>query len=174
MLTGTSPGEILPPFPKPTHEKGAVTIKTVLRDLKAIHRISPLQHHEKSKGHFNERPPYNPDCLAKTITCGASENYHPKGKRLFSIRELASLQTFPFGHKFTEVMTNQDGENHREVSLTELRQQVGNAVPPCLGRAVMVEIVKSLRESDRLRLQRLQQRGRRDGSGRHRELIELD
>lgn len=147
---------------------------TVLRDLKAIHRISPLQYHEKSKGHFTKKPAYDPDCLAKTITCNASENYHPKGKRLFSIRELASLQAFEYGHKFTDTMTNQDGSKQRQVTLGELREQIGNAVPPCLGKAVMLEIVKSLRESDRFRLRKLRPRERPGGSGRHEEPIELD
>lgn len=130
-----------------------MTIKTVLRDLRAIHRASPLQHHKKPKNAFTRRPSYDPDCLAKTITCGASENYHPSGERFFTIRELASLQTFEYGYKFTDVMTDEDGENKRPVTLTELRQQIGNAVPPSLGKAVMLEVVKSLRESDRIRLQ---------------------
>ena len=180
-LTYFSPGEELPPFPQPTHERGSVTIKTVIEDLEAIHRMSPLEHHEErmySAG--KEKPSYNPHSLAKTITCGASENYHPDGQRAFTIRELASLQTFPYGHKFTNVMYDGDGEAMKPVTLTELRQQIGNAVPPNLGRAVLSEVLKSLRESDAARLRRRQRgRGLNDRNGRNGQLeghqvIQLD
>ena len=74
--------------------------------------------------------------LAKTITCGGGENYHPSGLRGFTTREFASLQTFPVSHQFWKV---------------ETRKQIGNAVPPMLARALYREIIKSLEKTDGLR-----------------------
>lgn len=63
-------------------------------------------------------------------------------------------------------MYDGDGEATKPVTLGELRQQIGNAVPPNLGRAVLSEVLRSLRESDAARLQRLQHgRGVNDQNG---------
>ena len=54
------------------------------------------------------------------------------------MREAASLQTFPISYTFTPD------------SKTKSRRQIGNAVPPLLARAMYREIVKCLKEADRL------------------------
>jgi DNA (cytosine-5)-methyltransferase 1 len=73
------------------------------------------------------------------LTCsGGVGNYHPSGLRLYTIRELASLQTFPISHNFTPD------------SKTKARRQIGNAVPPLLARSMYREIIKCLKEADRL------------------------
>lgn len=80
--------------------------------------------------------PLSPNNLAKTITCGGGENYHPSGERGFTNREFACLQTFPLNYKFGKV---------------EVRTQIGNAVPPMLAKALYKAIIKSLEETDGLR-----------------------
>lgn len=80
--------------------------------------------------------PYHPTKLAKTITCGGGENYHPSGERSFTTREFACLQTFPNDYQFGKV---------------EIRKQIGNAVPPMLAQALYREIKKSLEKTDGLR-----------------------
>lgn len=71
---------------------------------------------------------------ARTITCsGGERNYHPSGRRGFTNREFACLQTFPLEHLFGP---------------KEVRKQIGNAVPPVLAKAIYREIIKSLRKTD--------------------------
>ena len=55
---------------------------------------------------------------------------HPDHNRILSVRELARSQGFPDSYKFTG--TRQD--RHREI---------GNAVPPPLGKALGIEISKA-------------------------------
>jgi DNA (cytosine-5)-methyltransferase 1 len=83
---------------------------------------------------LNHRTPFSPHSLARTITCGGGEgNYHPSGKRSYTNRELACLQTFPLTYKFV-------GKG--------VRKQIGNAVPPLLAKALYQSIIHSLRETD--------------------------
>ncbi|KAL2361703.1 hypothetical protein RJZ56_005385 [Blastomyces dermatitidis] len=79
------------------------------------------------------RPPYDPHTQAKTITCNGGENYHPSGTRTFTYREFACLQTFPLEHRFC-------GKS--------VKRQIGNAVPPVLGRAIFLEVRRSLEGVD--------------------------
>jgi DNA (cytosine-5)-methyltransferase 1 len=80
------------------------------------------------------RADYNGYAPAKTITCGGGEyNYHPTGKRPFTAREFACLQTFPMDFEFSD---------------HNVRKQIGNAVPPLFAKAIYAEIAQCLRESD--------------------------
>lgn len=58
---------------------------------------------------------------------------HPSGTRDFTIREFAALQGFPHEHVFGTVGA---------------KRQVGNAVPPVVGRAVLGEVVRALERED--------------------------
>lgn len=142
-----SPGEDLPPFPRPTHELGDVSIRQTLEEIEAIHGVSPLAHHnpEILRGQVR-REPYDPYCLAKTITCKGGENYHPSGERQFTVREILALQTFPHSFKFPETI---DG---KVFTTTEMKVQAGNAVPPCFGRTILESVIKSLKAYDQRRL----------------------
>lgn len=85
------------------------------------------------------RQSFSSENLAKTITCGGGEfNYHPSGKRPYTDREMAALQTFPPDYKFAGVYT---------------RKQIGNAVPPLFAKAIYGEVVRSLRETDQAELE---------------------
>jgi DNA (cytosine-5)-methyltransferase 1 len=75
------------------------------------------------------------DELSRTITAHiAKDGYwyiHPEQHRTLSIREAARLQTFPDSFRFA------GNPSHRY-------KQIGNAVPPMLGRAVGESLVASL------------------------------
>lgn len=89
--------------------------------------------------------PYDGGRLAKTITSAGGEgNYHPSGKRQFTTREFAALQTFDNDFRF-------GGQ--------AILRQVGNAVPPLLAKAVLQEVIKTLRQTDRAEAIELLNRG---------------
>lgn len=79
---------------------------------------------------------FHRDEIAGTITAAFKpENagvWHPIEKRIFSVREIARIQSFPDWFKF-------DGR-----TIKSKYQQIGNAVPPRLGYEVAHQIVKVL------------------------------
>jgi DNA (cytosine-5)-methyltransferase 1 len=82
------------------------------------------------------------DELSRTITAHiAKDGYwyiHPEQHRTLSIREAARVQTFPDGFRFA------GNPSHRY-------KQIGNAVPPMLGRAVGASLAAALRGRARTR-----------------------
>ena len=61
---------------------------------------------------------------------------HPNGKRDLTIREFAALQGFPAQHIFGNVGA---------------KKQIGNAVPPVVGRKVLESVVRFLEKEDGVR-----------------------
>lgn len=59
----------------------------------------------------------------------------PSGDEALSIRELACLQSFPHEHQFNG-------------SRTQMCKQIGNAVPPLVGQAILKEVRESLTSTD--------------------------
>lgn len=150
MLTSGRPGEDLPEFPKYTHEPGTVSIQKTLYDLEAAHRISPLKYHDPdSQKILSGRSPYDANGLAKTMTCKGGDNYHPSGLRNFTVQEYMALQTFPYTFQFPETCRN------KPLTKTEMKIQLGNAVPPPVGKAVMSSVLDSLIASDKGRLEKI-------------------
>lgn len=89
-----------------------------------------------------ERPPYDGSRpLRTTITCNGGEAYHPSGTRLFTVRELACIQGFPLSFVFANY------------GKTELRKQIGNAVPPIVYKAILESVKRTLVEEDALHRQ---------------------
>ena len=97
--------------------------------------------------------------LQNLIACGGGlDNYHPEGKRPFTEREFACLQTFPLGTSnlsgdyssgwqespFSNVAIDFKFTGNR----TSIVKQIGNAVPPLPGKMVYEEILRSLRATD--------------------------
>ena len=145
-----SPGEPLPDFPLPTHCSPEYrTTKPHLSHYRTINdAIDPIPttcsiHNDSNS--CNE-PAYDGNVpLPNTICCNinaskhpSSRMIHPSGRRTFTSRELASLNGFPPEHEF-----GQFGK-------TELRKQIGNAVPPVVVKLFFEQIVKSLRRADGL------------------------
>lgn len=134
------PGEVLPPFPKPTHGlpgSGLFDYTTINQMISNIPQDA-LDHDieaARTRGLRNgTRAPFDANQQARTITCsGGENNYHPSGTRGFTNREFACLQTFPLDYRF---------------GAREVRRQIGNAVPPALSKAIYREIIKSLQRTD--------------------------
>jgi len=73
--------------------------------------------------------------LRNTICCGDGPKCHPSGKRGFTNREFACLQSFPLEHQFGP---------------TRARIQIGNAFPPIVAKVFFEAIIKALLEADGL------------------------
>ncbi|CAG8359817.1 unnamed protein product [Penicillium salamii] len=146
MIIAAGPGETLPHYAEPTHGDSSAGSKVLPRatigsTIKHIPVGAP--DHNPARGlerwRLSHREAFEPESLAKTITCGGGEfNYHPSGKRPYTDREMAVLQTFPMNYQFSGVYT---------------RKQIGNAVPPLFAKAIYSEVVRSLRETDRAEAQ---------------------
>ncbi len=74
------------------------------------------------------------DLPAPTIMTSSRSYYHFKEHRLLTVREAAKLQSFPNDFIFL-------GPNSSQW------RQVGNAVPPLLGKAIALEILQMLKKS---------------------------
>jgi len=79
----------------------------------------------------------HPDALCSTVLTKCDPHwgsfFHPTQDRIISVREAARVQSFPDKYKFSG-------------SITQQYEQIGNAVPPLLGRAIGEEIAKMLGE----------------------------
>ena len=128
-------------YPKPTHNKdGANGLKKWISVSEAVSVLpdpdmpNNIPNHVYSKyklnfnGYLGHRP-LNPDIPAPTVTARGDNKGgvvilpHPNGKRRMSCRELATIQSFPVDYAFS-------GNN------SSVYRQIGNAVPPLLGKAV--------------------------------------
>lgn len=80
----------------------------------------------------------HPDALCSTVLTKCDPHwgsfFHPTQDRVISVREAARIQSFPDSYLFSG-------------SITQQYEQVGNAVPPLLGRAIGDEIMKMLGET---------------------------
>ncbi|KAJ5737086.1 uncharacterized protein N7483_002211 [Penicillium malachiteum] len=139
IIIAAGPGEQLPKLPVATHGPWGsflhpfATINSTISDIPEDaldHDVEGLS--ERSRYAF--RSPYDGNQPAHTLTCsGGQANYHPSGKRSFTVREAACLQTFPMDFQLC-------GRSRRK--------QVGNAVPPLFAEAIFREVRRSLRETD--------------------------
>jgi DNA (cytosine-5)-methyltransferase 1 len=79
----------------------------------------------------------HPDALCSTVLTKCDPHwgsfFHPTQDRVISVREAARIQSFPDSYLFSG-------------SITQQYEQVGNAVPPLLGKAIGDEIMKMLGE----------------------------
>lgn len=79
----------------------------------------------------------HPDALCSTVLTKCDPHwgsfFHPTQDRVISVREAARIQSFPDLYSFSG-------------SITQQYEQVGNAVPPLLGKAIGDEIMKMLGE----------------------------
>ncbi|THX01996.1 S-adenosyl-L-methionine-dependent methyltransferase [Aureobasidium pullulans] len=137
IMIASCPGHPLPDFPKPTHGPGLLPFVTV---AEALAPVTPgLPNHILPKiirpGRYR---PYSPhQLLPGCITTTGGQNWHPNGARLYTVRELACLQTFPLDHVFI-------GTRGQTMC------QVGNAVPPRYSKLLYQEIMKVLLEVEQV------------------------
>jgi DNA (cytosine-5)-methyltransferase 1 len=71
--------------------------------------------------------------LPRAMTTSGGQNYHPSGKRDFTLREYAALQGFPPNHVFAG---------------SYIKKQIGNAVPPVVAKVLFESIKRQLDEVD--------------------------
>lgn len=80
----------------------------------------------------------HPDALCSTVLTKCDPHwgsfFHPTQDRIISVREAARIQSFPDVYVFTG-------------NITQQYEQIGNAVPPLLGKAIGDEIMKMLGET---------------------------
>jgi DNA (cytosine-5)-methyltransferase 1 len=101
--------------------------------LSSIPRNAPNHAiHGRSRGNFVpwDASSIIPNCIT---TAGANGRGHPNGKRGLTEREVASLQTFPHDHVFKG---------------KAIRKQIGNAVPPLIGKLMFSCVRRHLERCD--------------------------
>ncbi|KAI1267914.1 S-adenosyl-L-methionine-dependent methyltransferase [Xylariaceae sp. FL1019] len=144
IMIGSCPGEELPPFPEITHvpyanrRPGKKPFYTV---RKALFKIPKDQKnwdelHQPTTMIRRDFPRWSPNqTLQRVITAsnGGVGNYHPNGRRDFTRREFATLQTFPVNYPFE--------------APHQLRQ-IGNAFPPLVVKTLYTHLRKWLEEKD--------------------------
>ncbi|KAI0010902.1 S-adenosyl-L-methionine-dependent methyltransferase [Xylariaceae sp. FL0662B] len=110
--------EELPSFPEPSDLEPA-TVRNALRTIgprATLHNVEEMQARAEQYSSRFPRPPYNANGpLNHTMTCDGGGNYHPSGKRDFTLREYAAIQGFPSSHQFER---------------PGIKKQIGNAFPP--------------------------------------------
>ncbi|KAM0700576.1 hypothetical protein Q7P35_012297 [Cladosporium inversicolor] len=140
MMTAVCPGEELPPTMPTTHgpepgKKPLVTIKNVL-DKVANHprRIPELMKYAIERN----GQPFDPNIQKKGLITGSGGVHalHPCGTRDYNLQEFAAFQSFPMHHKFAG-------------GISDIRLEIGNAVPPVGAKAYLENIIRSLQRSDR-------------------------
>lgn len=113
---------------------------TTLEKIRKVRQGTKLSSQEKTFGSTYRR--LDPDLPSPTITrSGYRDFIHPKEDRMLTVRELASLQSFPTDWEFVGVRLD-SYSSKRKTTMTQFGQ-VGNAVPPRLAHAVAEQIVNS-------------------------------
>ncbi|KAJ5376541.1 hypothetical protein N7509_013427 [Penicillium cosmopolitanum] len=139
ILIAAGPGENLCEFPRPTFGgPGQPRLRTIRDAIYDLPIDSPNHDVATRLRRWSReyRKALDWDEQAKTITtAGGQENYHPDGRRTFTDREIACLQTFPRDYQFYK---------------TGARKQIGNAFPPMAARAIYEAAKESLRKTDLL------------------------
>ncbi|KAI3321042.1 S-adenosyl-L-methionine-dependent methyltransferase [Xylariaceae sp. AK1471] len=143
VMIGSCPGEDLPPFPEATHvapgskmrgKKPHLTVKKMLARIPwdASQYDDMHQPHEMVRKRLER---WDPDVTLKRCitTNGGYGNYHPSGRRDFTLREYATLQTFPVDYPFQN---------------PQRKRQIGNAFPPMVVKALYTHLRKWLENKD--------------------------
>jgi DNA (cytosine-5)-methyltransferase 1 len=122
-------------MPSPTHsdeDPALPDFVTVNHALSQIPEDAP--DHDLSSLDVKNFQPWDGDAiLPRSMTTSGGQNYHPSGKRDFTLREYAVLQGFPPNHIF---------------AAPSIKKQIGNAVPPCAAKVLFESIKKQLDEFD--------------------------
>ena len=133
-----SPGEALPPFPTPTHSSNPE--KTGLKPWTTINEtIAKIPYgwanHDIYLAKERDSLPQSGDKIATCVTTSGGGIIHPSGKRDYTHREFACLQSFPLGHKF---------------GASGIKKQIGNAVPPAVAEILLETVKNALLRADGL------------------------
>lgn len=114
---------------------------TTLAKIKKVPVGKKLSDIEKTFGSTYRR--LDPNKPSPTVTrSGYRDFIHPSCDRMLTVRELASLQSFPLDWEFKGVRLD-SYSSKRETTMTQFGQ-VGNAVPPLLAKAVADSVLEML------------------------------
>ncbi|KAJ2991802.1 hypothetical protein NUW58_g2386 [Xylaria curta] len=132
-----------PPFPKATHiapdieKRGGKPYATVKKMLARIPRDATQydEMHQPQDMVRKRLERWDPDVTLKRCitTNGGVGNYHPNGRRDFTLREYAMLQTFPVDYPFQN---------------PERKKQIGNAFPPLVVKVLYTHLRQWLENKD--------------------------
>lgn len=79
------------------------------------------------------------DEVSPTIMTSSHTYFHPTERRYLTCREVAAIQSFPNNYKFVGTVSQQ-------------WKQIGNAVPPLLGKAIGKTILEMLKEKKKAKM----------------------
>jgi len=140
------PGEVLPPFPSPSNDKyglpPAVTLREVFKGIGSesshdpLHNVQQMLAKARASDNFLGKP-YDDRTQVGTVTTQGSTACHPSGRRRFTLRELACIQSFPKEHKFLG-------------TFTQINRQIGNAFPPAVVKILYQHLRTWLLGQDRV------------------------
>lgn len=141
IVIASCPGEPLPKFPAPTVGVGPGmkpmnTIANALREAARTTAPDDLDLRAGATRARREPSHHGRRLLLATPTCAGITEPHPNGERSFNLFENSLLCSFPSTHRFA-------GNN------TEVKRQLGNAVPSTFMKHLFEHIVKSMRAFDR-------------------------
>lgn len=128
----------------PNHVATAHAPTTVAK-IKLVAVGAKLSQQTKTFGSTYRR--LDPDKPSPTVTrSGYRDFIHPHEDRMLTVRELASLQSFPVDWEFCGVRLD-SYSSKRKTTMTQFGQ-VGNAVPPKLAEAVAEAVFGQFFEDD--------------------------
>ncbi|KAL9089216.1 MAG: hypothetical protein Q9159_002687 [Coniocarpon cinnabarinum] len=138
ILRASCPGGALPRAPPPTYGPNSEALVPYRTINECINHLNPTihTHHDPNWDDLNEVDPDSGDVVLRTIImCTGTKCRHPGG-RPFTIRELATLSTFPDDFAFPNGLDKKS-----------MLRQIGNSVPPAVAKALM-ESVKATLEKE--------------------------
>lgn len=122
------------------HEQTAHSPSTIEK-IKKVPKGGKLSKLEKTFGSTYRR--LDPDQPSPTVTrSGYRDFIHPSEDRMLTVRELATLQSFPTDWEFVGVRLD-SYSSKRKTTMTQFGQ-VGNAVPPRLAQAIAEQVISLL------------------------------
>ncbi|PQE09925.1 hypothetical protein CJF31_00011680 [Rutstroemia sp. NJR-2017a BVV2] len=158
IIIASCPGESLPSFPPYTHYDPAAPSTRTNDDMvpyttpDSVLSLVPANasNHDPDHPRFNKGK-YTPWDASKIITCimtggSGSQKGHPSGRRGLTNRELAQLQSVPLWMEF-----------HGGT----IRRQIGNMVPPMVGRILLESVRKHLEKVDRIEMEKEKRKKRK-------------
>lgn len=124
----------------PNHTKTAHAPST-LQKIMRVEAGDKLSNTDKTFGSTYRR--LDPKKVSPTVTrSGYRDFIHPVEDRMLTVRELATLQSFPLDWEFLGVRLD-SYSSKRKTTMTQFGQ-VGNAVPPLLAEVIAKSVLEVL------------------------------
>ncbi|QDS77954.1 hypothetical protein FKW77_001612 [Venturia effusa] len=142
VIVASRIGVPLPEFPKPSHGPAGSGLQRYRTIHDAISKIPDTAswHLGHTSPYATPKPAFNArTALARCITRNGGKTPHPSGLRTFTPREMANLQGFPEWYEFV---------GNGGTGITEVREQIGNAIPPQVWARYIKSIVNTLEKFD--------------------------